>query len=72
MKNITHFHIGKDKGRIEKHHPYSYRERQGNNRETKAIFIEGKTREELKNITHVDIGKGKGRTEKQKKKKHVL
>ena len=63
-KNITHIGIGKDKGRTEKHYPYSYRERQGKNRETKAIFIEGKTREELKNITHFCIGKDKGRIEK--------
>ena len=66
MKNITHIHIGKDKGRTEKHYLYSYRERQGKNRETKAIFIEGKTREELKNTTHIHMGKDKGRIEKKK------
>ena len=59
-------HIGKDKRRTEKHFPYSHRERQEKNREIKAIFIQGKTREELKNITNIHIGKDKGRTEKQK------
>ena len=54
----------KNKGRTEKHYPYSYGERQGKNRETKAIFIEGKTREKLKNITHIHVGKDKGKTEK--------
>ena len=43
-----------------------YRDRQGKDRETKTIFLQGKTREELKNITHIHIGKDKGRTEKQK------
>ena len=59
-------HIGKDQRRTEKHYTYSYRERQGKNKETKAIFMQGKTREELKNTTHIHIGKDKGRTEKQK------
>ena len=49
LKKITHIHLGKDKGRTEKHYPYLYRERQGKNRETKAIF---------------HIGKDKGRVEK--------
>merc|ERR1712121_67447 len=74
QRNKSHIHRRKDKGRIEKHYPYSYRERQGKNRETKAIFIEGKTREaterqgkQLKDITHIDIGKDKKRKEKRKK-----
>merc|ERR1712033_31039 len=54
----------KKKGRTEKQKLYSYRERQGKNRETKAKFIEGKTREELKNITNIHVGKDKERTEK--------
>ena len=54
----------KNKGRTEKHYPYLYRERQGKDRETNAISIWGKTREELKNMTHIHIGKDKGRTEK--------
>ena len=32
---------------LKKHYSYSYRERQGKNRETKAIFIKGKTREDF-------------------------
>ena len=56
----------KNKGRTEKHYPYLHRERQEKNRETKAILIYGKTREELKNITYIHIGKDKGKTEKQK------
>ena len=59
-ENNTHIHIGRDKGRTEKHYPYSYRERQGKDRETKAILIKGKIREDLKNITHIHIGKDKG------------
>ena len=55
-----------DKGRTEKHYLYSYRERQGMSRETKAILIYGKLKEKLKNITHIHMGKDKGRTEKQK------
>ena len=39
LKNITHIHIGKDKGRTAEQYPYSFRERQGKNRETKAILI---------------------------------
>ena len=57
--------MGKTK-RAEKHYLYSYRERQRMNRKTKAIWIQGKTREELKNISYIHKGKDKGRTEKQK------
>ena len=57
-------HIGKDKGRIEKHYPFSYRERQGKNRETKAIFIKGERKEKQRNKSHTDKVKNKGRTEK--------
>ena len=56
-KNITHIHIGKNKGRTEKHYLYLYEESRRKNRETKAIFIQGKTREKLKNISHVHIGR---------------
>ena len=56
----------KNKGRTEKHYLYSYRERQGEDRQTKAILKKWKTREELKDITHIYIRKDKGRTEKQK------
>ena len=66
LKNITSLYIGKDKGRTEKHYPFSYRERQGKDKETKAIMIWGKTREELKNISDFHKGKDKGRTGKQK------
>ena len=59
QRNKSQIDIGKDKGRTEKHYPYSYMERQGKNRETKAILMWGKTREELENITHIHIGKDK-------------
>ena len=66
QRNKNHIDIGKDKGRTEKHFPFSYRETQGKDKDTKPILIWGKTREELKNISHFYIGKDKGRTEKQK------
>merc|ERR1712208_89861 len=64
QKNKSHNDIGEDKGRTEKHYPYSHRERQGKNGKTLPILIYGKTREEQKNITHIHIGKDKGRIEK--------
>merc|ERR1712208_268650 len=64
QKNKSHNDIGEDKGRTEKHYPYSHRERQGKNGKTLPILIWGKTREEQKNITHIHIGKDKGRIEK--------
>ena len=79
LKNITHIYIEKDKERVEKHYPYIYRERQGRNRETKAILMQGKTREELetllifiqgktrdeqRNKIYIDMRKAKERVEK--------
>ena len=64
--NKNHIDVGKDKGKTEKHYPYSQRERQGKDRETKGTLIQGKIREKWKNITHTYIGKDKGSTEKLK------
>ena len=66
QRNKSHIDVGKDKGRTEKHYPYSHRERQGKNRKTLPIFIQGKTRGEQRNRSHFHMGKDKGRTKKQK------
>ena len=39
QRNKSHIDVGEDQGKTEKHYPYSYRERQGKNRETKAILM---------------------------------
>ena len=39
QRNKSHIDVEEDKGRTEKHYSYSYRERLGENRETKAILM---------------------------------
>ena len=73
LKNITHIHIGKDKGRTEKQKPYSYRERQGKDkgRTKKQKPREGQGKDSEKQNPVLVSGRKKKEKKKEKEKHFV-